>query len=140
MNSEPKPLIEEHYHIRELIERQQKRTEDREYFRNREKEKEERLNDIKSAPDEQLMEFWCEVCQEDFRMIGKKVFQSNFGELVAYYRTKHKCGMNCIRHITDKYRDKYFFQSRKVKKDQVDNFNNVIQPFQTGHNMLYGKK
>lgn len=134
----PTPLVEEHYHIRELIERQEKRTEDKQRAKDVEKNRDSILKDIQGFKDIETLDFHCSKCKLDFIARAKK--QTDSWDTIAYYKTKHSCGNWCIRHITDRRQDKYFFLSKKILKQRAEQHNDLLQPFQTGYNTLYGKK
>lgn len=141
--SSPKPLIEEHYHIRELIEAQEKRSEDRTYHREKAKNAEERSKLIDDAKKVELIDFHCTRCKIDFRMFAVKQVEIDWScstQSIAYYKGKHKkCGDWSIRLITDKQHDGYWLRSRAVRIDQGKHHNDLIQPHETGFNLLYGK-
>ena len=139
----PAPLIEDHYHIRDLIERQEKRTDDRVRYQNQEKEKQERESVIREAPFVKLEEFWCDTCKEDFKGVAFKDVEDDWtaeGQHIAFYKTKCFKGHTCIRLITDKHIDPYFVRSRFVSLDRGKYSRDVLQPFEEGFNMLFGKK
>ncbi len=137
-NYQPRVLVEQHYTIRNLIERQRKRTQDRNYHREIEKQRDENIKDIALAKDIELKEFWCSDCKMDFIARAKKIVDS--WDLIAYYATKHPCGKWALRRITDRLGDEYWFKSLKVARDRFNAFDDTLQPFQSGYNMLYGKK
>ena len=139
----PRPLVEEHYHIRELIEVQSKRSSDRSMFRDRAKLAAEREDLIVDSKPFTLTDFWCEACKEDFKAQSIKEVEidwTNTTQRIAFYRTKHLCGKWCMRLITDRNRDAFWFKSRAVRVDQALHYNDTLQPYQTGFNLLYGKK
>lgn len=140
----PVPLIEEHYHIKELIENQQKRSDDRTYHRERVKSLEERNDLIGDAKVVEAKEFYCEHCREDFRamaVLQVEVDWSNPRQNIAFYKSKHrKCGIWGIRLVTDRQRDGYFVRSRIMRLQQGFHHKDVIQPHEIGYNMLYGKR
>lgn len=139
----PRPLVEEHYHIRELIERQEKRSSDRQYHKDKQKEREERDNLIKDSKMSVITDFWCDECKEDFKSVAVRQIEtdwSNSEQMIAFYKTKCFKGHWCIRLITDKFNDAYWSKSKKVALDRGKHFADTIQPFETGYNMLYGKK
>lgn len=139
----PRPEIEQHYHIRELIERQEKRTEDRIYHRNKGKLAEERNDLIRDAKDVELKEFWCEPCKADFPDQAIKEVEMDWScptQSIAFYRTKHDCGRWCIRFITDTHMDPYWMKSKKVAADRGKHSLDTIQPHETGFQTLYGKR
>lgn len=134
----PVPLVEEHYHVKDLIDGQQKRSDDRSYHQEVEKQRDGQLKDIQGFKDIELLDFWCSACQKDFVARARKQIDS--WATIAFYKTKHPCGQWCMRHITHRFKDKYFFQSKKIAKDRVVNHNEMVQSFETGYNTLYGKK
>lgn len=139
----PRPTVEDHFHIRELIERQEKRTDDRNYHRNKEKEKEERNNLIKDNKLVVVTDFWCTQCEKDFKSIAIKQVctdWNNESESIAFYKTKHWCGKWCMRLITDKHRDAFWTRSKNIARDRGTHFADTIQPHETGFNMLYSRK
>lgn len=140
---EPRPNIESHYHIRELIEAQRKRSDDRTDYRNREKAREERDSLIKDNKIKELVEFYCSDCDEDFKGEAIKQIEvdwTNDTQNIAFYKTKCFCGKWCVRLITDRYRDAYWFKSKNVARDRGKHYGDTLQPFETGFNLLYGKK
>lgn len=142
LRNQPKPLVEEHYHIQELINAQQTRAEDRGYHQDRKKALEERTRDIQAAPNQDLKVFWCKKCDEDFYAESVKEVETDWScptQSIAFYRSKHWCGMWAQRLITDKHRDVYFYRSRRAAADKGKHYADTIQPYQTGFNMLYKK-
>lgn len=139
----PAPLIEQHYHIRELIERQEKRAADRNEHRNREKQREERSHEIHDSKLFTLTDFWCDKCGKDFKAQAVRQIEvdwTNPSQQIAYYRTKHWCGHWCMRLITDRYKDAFWTRSRLMRLDQGTHYADTLQPFQTGFKLLYGHK
>lgn len=134
----PHPLVEDHYHIRELIEAQEKRANERTKWQEQKKSIDSLTKDIASFKEYETLDFFCNHCQLDFIARSRKEVDS--WDNIAYYKTKHRCGNWCLRRITDRLRDHYFFQSKKIAYDRVINANEMLQPFQSGFNMLYGKK
>lgn len=139
----PRPEIERHYHIDELITNQERRVADRNLHREKGKEREERESLIKDGKSLVLTDFWCESCQKDFRAEAVKQIEedwSNVSQRISFYRTKCWCGRWCLRLVTDKWRDAFWFKSKAVRVDRARNNNDMIQPHETGFNLLYGKK
>ena len=134
----PVPLTEEHYHIKDLISTQEKRSEDRTHYQEVEKQRDGKQKMVAEFKDVESLDFWCEYCSRDFMARAKKQVDSWDG--IAYYKTKHPCGTWAIRHITDRGRDKYFFLSANIRKDRREQENEMVQSFETGYNLLYGKK
>lgn len=139
-NHSPKPLIEEHYHIQELIERQNKRSEERTYFQEKIKIGEERIKEISDAKLMAQADFLCLKCGDEFKGVAVRQVEVPFnGPPIAYY--KHKCdkGHWCMRYITDKWKDPYWIRSKAVFRDKGKNFKDTIQPSEEGFNLLYKK-
>lgn len=139
----PRPEIEQHHHIRELIEGQDKRAKDRTYHRERVKAVEERDEEINKALWVILTDWWCDKCKKDFKSVGIKFVEtdwSNPTQRVAFYRTKCFADHFCVRWITDKWRDPYWFRSRQVANERAKYANDILQEFQSGYNLMYGKK
>lgn len=139
----PHPLIEDHYHIRSLIDGQEKRVADRTYHRNRVKNLEDRESTLADSKEFTVTDFFCSRCDKDFKAQVVRQIEidwTNSGQRVAFYRTKCWRGHHCIRLITDKHRDAFWFKSKLVVRDRGLHHNDTIQPFQTGFQMLYGKK
>lgn len=138
-----KPLIEEHWHIQELITAQKKRADERTYYRDKAKMKQEREDTINAEPMACVKEFYCRACNVDFLAPAIKQLQSDWNkpeQSVAFYQTKHRaCGTWTMRHITEKLEDPYWFKSKKIAVDRGKHYEDLIQPFQNGYNLLYGK-
>lgn len=139
----PKPLIEQHYHIQELIERQQVRSDDRQYHKDRIKTLEEREDLIKDSKEYALTDFWCDRCKEDFRAVAIRQIEVDWScptQRIAFYKTKCFKGHWCIRLITDRNMDGFYQKSRFVLLDRGNHYADTLQPFESGFNLLYGKK
>jgi hypothetical protein len=142
MKHTPKPLIEEHYHIEELIDRQEARVKDRRYHKERIKLREERDKEIATTKLVQNMNFYCERCKEDF--VAQSIRQievdwTNENQNIAFYRSKCSKGHWCIRLITDKHLDSYFARSLLLAQDRRKHRLDVLQNYETGYNLMYGK-
>ena len=139
----PRPDIELHPHIRMLFEAQDKRAEDRTYHRDKEKLKAEREDLIKDAHHITLTDFFCETCQEDFKDFAYKQIEvdwSNTSQRIAFYRTRCDEGHYCLRYITDKHKDPFFNQSKELAYQRAFHAADVLQPHETGFNLLYARK
>lgn len=143
MNHGPKPLIEEHYHIQDLIDGQQKRVDDREDSRVRKLEGKDRQDEINDAKSVIVTDFWCHTCKEDFKSMAIKEIEMDWscpGQNIAFYKSKCDKGHWCIRLISDKVKDSFWMNSQAVARDRGKFSNAIIQPFETGYNLLYGKR
>jgi hypothetical protein len=139
----PHPLLEDHYHIRDLINAQERRAADRQYHRDRIKEQEDRNGIIADAKPVTLTEFWCDECHLDFKGEAVKQIEddwTNPKQQIAFYKTKCFKQHWCIRLITDRHMDGFFQKSRRVAADRGNHAIDTLQPFETGFNMVYGKK
>ena len=139
----PRPAVEDHPHIRMLIEGQNRRALDRTYHQNREKELASRMKDIKDSPALILHDFYCHECRKDFKSVAVKQVEidwNNKAQYVAFYRTKCWKGHWCIRHITDKLKDGYWTRSPLVSRDRGKHHADMLQPGETGFQLLYGRK
>jgi len=139
----PRPLIEEHYHIRMLFEAQEKNAADRQYHRDREKDKQERNDLIRDTKVKDIKEFFCETCKEDFQSETIKEVEidwSNPSQYIAFYKTKCLKGHWCQRLITDRFSDRYWFKSRRVARDRGRHALDILQPWETNYQLIYGRK
>lgn len=134
----PKPVVEEHYHIIDLINAQERRTRERVMYQDRAKAIDSFLKEVAGFKDIDTLDFYCEKCDREFVARARKHIDS--WSHFASYKIKHTCGEWCSRHITDRFKDKYFFKSRFLAHQRVDQHNDTLQPFESGFNMLYGKK
>lgn len=138
----PRPLTESHPHIRELIERQDRRAQDRSYHQDRVKGLDDRNSYIKAAKKEDTLPFYCDECREDF--FGDAVLQVELdwtaNQSIAFYRTKCFKGHWVMRLVTDQHKDSYFFRSRVVARDRGLHADDTLQPWETNFNLIYGRK
>lgn len=139
----PKPLIEEHYHIQELIDSQEKRSNERQYFKDKNKALEERQSIIEDSLMLVATDFHCNKCNEDFKQMAVlqvEIDWSNVFQNIAFYKGKHRsCGSWAIRLVTDKQRDSFWQRSKAVALERGKYHNDILQPFETGFNLVYGK-
>lgn len=144
MKHTPKPLVEEHYHIEELITAQQKRSDDRTYYQERIKNSEERQKMIDDAQMMISTDFYCLQCHKEFKANAVLQVEQDWSKLsqcIAFYKSKHKeCGKWSIRHLTDKHLDGFWRRSKLARLEQGKYHNDLIQPFEINYNMLYGKR
>jgi hypothetical protein len=138
----PRPRIEDHYHIRELIEAQERRHADRTDYRTRLKDSQERAQSIKDTKIKDTKAFWCRTCKEDFLAEAIKDISTDWScpiQDIAVYRTKCFKGHWCMRLITDTHKDAYWTRSRRVAVDKGQHYADTLQPYETGFNMMYKK-
>jgi len=144
LRNTPVPTVEEHYHVRDLIARQEVRARDRQQHKDRIKAQEERHGDLRDAKLFIITDFHCDQCNKDFKNIATLQVETDWTcseQFIAFYKTKHRrCGTWSIRFVTDKHKDGFFIKSQAVRIDQGRHFADLVQPHETGFNLLYGKR
>lgn len=86
--------------------------------------------------------FLCRKCNKDYspkRIVKVEQQDWNTNGVFRFWRSKH-CGVWNVRLITDKLRDSFFIKSPSVIRDRRINRLDLLQPQETGFNMLYGRK
>lgn len=139
----PHPLVEDHYHIRDLINAQEKRSADREYHRSRLKDLSDREGLIDDSKMASITDFYCTKCRKDFKAQAVKQVETdwtNSTQRIAFYKTKCFRGHWVQRLITDRHKDSFWQRSKLVALDRGNHYADTIQPWETGFNLLYGKK
>ncbi len=139
----PKPLVEEHYHIQELIDAQDKRAKDRTYHQDRKKSLEEREVEIRKAEHKATLMFYCKTCKRDFIGEAFKHIEedwTNKGQHFATYKTKCFKGHWVNRFVVDKMKDPYFMASPFIARQRVLHHGDLLQSFETGYQLMHGKK
>jgi hypothetical protein len=141
-NQTPHPQIEDHHHIQDLINRQDKRVKERNRHRDRIKNLEERDEEIEKANRFVLHNFWCDKCKKDFQASSIKQIEEDWNaeQRIAFYKTKCFNGHWCIRLITDRFKDGFHVKSRLLALDRGNHFNDIVQSHEENYNLLYGKK
>ena len=129
---------EYHPEIQALVKAHEKRQADRQYHRDIEKMRDDMIKEIKSAPEFEKIHCYCEGCGREFTARAGKIVDS--WSPIAWYITKCRCGKRQLRRITDKIWDRYYFKSKEIFKQRFDNFADILQPFQSGYEMMWGKK
>jgi len=87
--------------------------------------------------------FYCYKCKVDYfpkRVVKVEQQDWNTGGIFRHWRAKHKCGTMNVRLISQKIKDKFFIKSPSVCRDRRLNKLDLLQPQETGFDMLYGKK
>ena len=88
MKENPHPVVEDHYYIRELIEKQEKRTADKKKWQEWKKNEvgfQEYCKDFKEI---ELLNFYCQKCETDFTARARKQIDS--WDNIAYYKIRHR--------------------------------------------------
>lgn len=124
-------------------ERLKKRIEDQQHLQDQERERKKPKANEKmdaDAPDRvESYDFWCDVCQEDFSASCYKSRHRVEGNTISIYRTTCSgCDTDCIRHITHKDQDLYYYKSAKIRKQRNKYANDVLQDDDYGFNTRYG--
>jgi len=79
-----------------------------------------RMSDITSARESTRTSFFCETCDADFDGMGYKQVRWPKGTLwFAYYLGFCPKRHPCVRRITDRLSDPYFYKSYVVRKQQA---------------------
>lgn len=85
--------------------------------------------------------FYCKVCKKDYfpkRIVKVEQQDWNTNGVFRFWRSKH-CGTWNIRLITNKINDKFFIKSPSVCRDRRKHLLDMLQPNETGFDMLYKK-
>lgn len=89
--------------------------------------------------------FFCEECQEDFVSPAYKVVHRFYGDYIVTYRAIHEeneddeeCGEECIRLVTHRDHDPYYWLSDKVNRERNEYSVDLLQAEQYGFKTHYG--
>lgn len=85
--------------------------------------------------------FLCRKCGKDYvpkRIVKVEQQDWNTNGVFRFWRSKH-CGEWNVRLITDKITDKFFIKSPSVIRDRRLHRLDLLQPQETGFDMLYRK-
>lgn len=137
--------MEDHDDFKRLDKIYQERFEERDREKTKEgyqKENELEVNDGIKTP---LSDYYCKKCKKDYEDYRTTYLVQNdwerVGKKVSFWKSKHKpCGTWNIRYITDKLHDPYWTQSPKMKKDRGNYYRDMLQPSDSGFDMLYANK
>ena len=86
--------------------------------------------------------FYCRACKKDYfpkRVVKVEQQDWNTGGTFRFWRSKH-CGIWNVRLITQKIKDKFFIKSPSVCRDRRRFKEDMLQPTESGFQMLYGAK
>lgn len=123
-----------------LINRIEDRKDERERIKRRGEEFSDHINTIKQATNSNKVGFWCNSCKRDFEGYGRKCVREAGMWPVAWYQGRCPCGKVCIRRITDKVKDLYYFRSKFVRRQRVENAYDMIDPNHPLFKVLYPKQ
>ena len=97
----------------------------------------ERVRDIMDAPKRTLMDFWCDKCHKDFRVLAHKCVGTARPVLVAWYVGYCPKGHKAVRRITDKLSDPYYGMSLMVARQRWEMRDAFVQPGDPRFKQLY---
>lgn len=98
----------------------------------------ERAQEIKDAPESQMMDFYCDTCKRDFGAMGfKQVRIPKKSVWFAFYEANCPNNHKALRYITDKLTDPYFFNSPFVREQQNQFEDAMITPDNPRFKLLY---
>jgi hypothetical protein len=86
--------------------------------------------------------FYCKQCKKDYfpkRVVKVEQNDWNTGGVFRFWRSKH-CGVWNVRLISQKLHDKFFIKSPSVCRDRRRFKEDMLQPTESGFQMLYGAK
>lgn len=101
----------------------------------------ERWEAISGEPDVKTFQFWCEdkKCKRDFVSLAFKQVRKNQGWPLAWYVGQCPLGHECMRRITDKGNDPYFYQSEMLARERVRYADDFLTPDDPRFRMKYPK-
>ena len=135
--------------MNDQIEKLEQRLEKRFQQRDREKEieyaKYENQKDVQEALQTPITDFYCKKCNCDYEDLNASpIIETDWtqkGKYLVYVNSKHKkCSTWNRRYATNKNLDPYWVKSPKMKRDQGNYYRDMIQPHESGFDMLYGRK
>ncbi len=100
-----------------------------------------RIREIRSAPAFVETDFWCDACKRDVETTGyKQVRFPPVGVYFAYYAGLCPKGHQVIRRITDILDDPFFIHSERVKRQQAQFSDEMLQPWQPRFRQVFPKQ
>jgi len=130
--------------VQRLTNRMQSRQEERDREQTRQGYLMENEKEIQEGLKARLSDFYCKKCKcdyEDYKSTGVvETDWTNEDKCIAFFNSRHKCGQWNRRYITNKFTDPYWSRSPKMKRDRGNYYRDMVQPNQSGFEMLYGHK
>lgn len=98
----------------------------------------ERAQEIRDAPESQMMDFYCKECERDFGAIGFKQVRMPKGSVwFAYYEANCPENHKALRYVTDKIEDPYFILSPFIRAQQDEFEDAQLPPWHPRFRLLY---
>jgi len=98
-------------------------------------------NELEVNEDIPAQIFYCKRCKQDYfprRIVKVEQQDWNTHGTFRFWRSKH-CGIWNVRLITQKIKDPFFIKSPSVIRDRRLHKLDMLQPTETGFDMLYKK-
>lgn len=128
----------ESLHMKLLRKRVEINRRDREQHEKLKKWLESRLKDITEAKERVRTSFFCETCDADWDGPGYKQARWPKGTMwYAYYLGYCPKGHACVRRITDKLADPYFFKSYVIRKEQAKHGDEFLPHWHPRFKLVY---
>ena len=98
----------------------------------------------------QKMDFWCRTCRLDFEEVGVRrgLYGYDLDSGQSYPIPLERCwpaytarcpnGHECIRHILEKDKDPYFWESENLQRERARMADDLLQPGDPRFNAKYG--
>lgn len=106
-------------------------------IRRREEEYNSRVKMVRESGERMTIDFWCDRCKKDFTGMGYKREGWVHDYPTAWYVTKCVCGKSCMRRITDKSKDMYYYKSFKIRFQRVRDYNDMLTPADDLFKIIY---
>jgi hypothetical protein len=95
---------------------------------------------IREAYETTRMDFWCEECQKDFTSDAYKVIGEAGQWPVAWYAGLCPENHVCIRYITDKENDSYYWKSKMIREQRHEMADAMLIPSDPRFKLVYPEK
>jgi len=95
---------------------------------------------IRDAYENTRMDFWCEECEKDFTADAYKVIGEAGRWPVAWYVGLCPENHKCIRYITDKENDSYYWKSKMIREQRHEMEDAMLIPSDPRFKLVYPEK
>lgn len=100
-----------------------------------------RVKEIKNAPERVRTSFFCDQCDADWDGPGyKQVRWPTYSLWYAYYIGYCPKRHPCVRRITDKFNDPYFYKSYIIRKEQARMSDDLLPDWHPRFKYVYPKQ